>query len=117
MSTPNREKIARNLEKIKKLLAADKRKWGAWDDSRGLRYLSPGLYIQMEDWTGGLKYLKWFEKNFPNDMGLPVFLFEWTIILFKNGKIKEAESKALSDFIFRYLFAGCFFRESGFGDR
>ncbi len=27
MSTPNREKIARNLEKIKKLLAADKRKW------------------------------------------------------------------------------------------
>ncbi len=48
----------------------------------------------MEDWTGGLKYLKWFEKNFPNDMGLPVFLFEWTIILFKNGKIQEAESKA-----------------------
>lgn len=60
-----RTKIQHDLEKIKKLLAADKRKWGIWDDSRGLRYLSPGLYIQMMDWEGGLKYLKWFEKNFP----------------------------------------------------
>ena len=55
MPTPKREKISRDLEKIKKLLAADKRKWGVYDDSRGLRYLLPGLYIQIENWAGGLK--------------------------------------------------------------
>lgn len=98
MPNPKRAKIEKDLEQIKKLLAADKRKWGAWDDSRGLRYLSPGLYIQLEDWAGGLKYLKWFEKNFPDDIGMPDFLFEWTIILFKNNKIKEADSKACQTF-------------------
>ncbi len=98
MPVPKREKIERKIEKIKKLLAADKRKWGAWDDSRGLRYLPPGLYIQIEDWAGGLKYLKWFEKNFPDDMGMPEFLFEWTIILFNSNKIKEAESKTMQTF-------------------
>jgi hypothetical protein len=109
MANLNRAKIERDLEKIKKLLAADKRKWGAYDDSRGLRYLSPGLYIQIEDWAGGLKYLKWFERNFPNDTGLPEFLFEWTIILFKSNKIKEAERKAVQTFFSNTYLLDLFF--------
>ncbi len=106
-----RTKIQHDLEKIKKLLAADKRKWGIWDDSRGLRYLSPGLYIQMMDWEGGLKYLKWFEKNFPDDIGMPEFLFEWTIILFKSSKIKEMERKAYQTF-----FSNTYLLDSFFGN-
>ena len=40
-------------------------------------------------------YLRWFAKNFPDDAGFPDFLFEWAIILFKNGKIKDAERKSV----------------------
>jgi hypothetical protein len=81
------------------MLAAEKRKFGAYDDSRGLRYLPPGYYLEIGDYTGGLTYLKWFDKSFPDDSGFPFFLFEWTILLYKNGKTKEAEKKALETFI------------------
>ena len=86
------------LEKIKKTLAADKRKYGVYDDSRGLRYLPPSLYIRLEDYSGGLKYLKWFGRNFPDDIGMPDFLFEWSILLFKANKFKEAEGKLYQTF-------------------
>ncbi len=96
-----RAKIAR----IRKTLAAEKGKFGGYDDSRGLRYLPPELYIKLRDYKGGLTYLRWFQKNFPDDMGFPDFLFEWTLILFKNNKEKEAQRKALETwFSNTYLF-------------
>jgi len=88
----------KKIADVKRTLAAEKRKFGAYDDSRGLRYVPTRYYIELADYAGGLAYTKWFEKNFPDDMGFPIFLFEWTIILFKNGKIKEAEKKALQTF-------------------
>jgi len=78
--------------------AAEKRKYGYYDDSRGMRYLPPGLYIKIGDFSGGLTYLRWFLKNFPDDIGFPDFLFEWTIILFKTGKLQDAEKKAFETF-------------------
>ena len=75
------------------------------DDSRGLRYLPPELYVKLGDYDGGLSYCKWFNKNFPDDIGFPNFLFEWTIILFKTGKLKDAEKKAFQTYCANtYLF-------------
>ena len=102
--------IEGNLLKIKKILEADKRRHGVYDDSRGIRYLSPALYIQIEDYAGGLKYLNWFEKNFPDDIGMPDFLFEWTILLFKNNKFKEAECK-----LYQTFFSNTYLLEDYFG--
>jgi hypothetical protein len=95
-----RQKLALEieLERIKKTLAAEKRKYGAYDDSRGLRYLPPSLYIRIEDYSGGLKYLNWFGRNFPDDIGMPDFLFEWSILFFKANKLKEAEGKLYQTF-------------------
>ncbi len=98
VNTGERAAIEKKIARIKSALAADKRKWGAWDDSRGLRYLPPGLFIKIEDWEGGLKYLKWFAKNFPDDIGMPGFLFEWAVILFKCKKISEAKHKIFQTF-------------------
>ena len=42
--------------------------------------------------------MNWFNKNFPEDVGFPDFLFEWTIILFKTGRLKEAERRAFQTF-------------------
>jgi hypothetical protein len=99
MTSKQADGIRNNIIRIKSLLAADKRRWGGYyDDSLGLRYLPPKLYIQIADYTGGLNYTKWFSKNFPDDVCTPDFLFEWTIILFKSGKIKDAEKKAFESF-------------------
>jgi hypothetical protein len=79
------------IEKIKKALAADKKKWGGQhDDSRGLRYLPPAEYLKLQDYRGALRYFYWFDKTFPDDIGFPFFLFEWTITLFYNSKTNEA---------------------------
>ena len=88
------EKIKLRIRKYKNALAADKRKWGGYyHDGSGIRYVIPAEYIKINDFEGGLKYLKWFDKNFPDDIGHPFFLFESTFILFKNNKLKEAEKK------------------------
>ena len=95
--TPKQEERIRNkIARIRKELAADKKRCGGfYDDSRGLRYLPPELFVKLRDYKGGLRYLRWFHRTFPDDIGYPIFLFEWTLILFKTGNFKEAENKAL----------------------
>lgn len=77
------ERLRDKISRIKRTLAAEKRKFGWYDDSRGLRYLPTKYFVEIQDYKGGLGYLRWFSKNFPDDGGFPDFLFEWTIILFK----------------------------------
>lgn len=83
---------------VKRALAAEKRRFGDYDDSQGWRYLPPKLYVQLGDYAGGLRYLRWFDKNFADDIGYPDFLFESIILLFQNGRLKEAELKAVQTF-------------------
>ena len=37
---------------------------------------------------------RWFDKKFDDEIGYPDFLFEWTVLLFKNGQLRETERKA-----------------------
>jgi hypothetical protein len=99
MTPKQQERIKNKIKKVKAALAADKKRWGGqYHDGQGLRYFPPKLYIELNDFTGGLRYFNWFNKNFPGDSGYPDFLFEWTIILFKTGRLKEAEKKAFETF-------------------
>jgi len=100
------EKVIAKIEKYKKALAADKKHWGGqYHDGQGIRYIIPAQFIKIKDYKGGLKYLNWFEKNFPDDSGYPIFLFEWTLILFKCDKLIDAEKKAHRTFFSNtYLF-------------
>jgi hypothetical protein len=114
MTPKQQERIKNKIKKIKAALAADKKHWGGqYHDGSGLRYIPPQLYVELNDYTGGLRYFNWFNKNFPDDSGYPDFLFEWTIILFKTGKLKEAEKKAFETFCSNtYLFDIFFGRQA-----
>ena len=99
--TPKQEdRIRIKIAKIKKALAADKRFWG-WEyhDGRGYRYLQPALHLQLKDYKGAQRYFNWFSKTFEEDASFPIFLLEWTMTLFKNNKLQEAEKKALETFL------------------
>ena len=99
------ERLKSRIADIKKAFASEKLCYGMYPDKQGLRYQPTKYYIQLGDYTGGLTYLNWFSKNFPNDRGLPFFLFEWIIILFKKGNIKKAEKKVFGTFCSNtYLF-------------
>ena len=105
MTPKQKERLNAKILNIKRTLAAERRKYGGYDDSRGLRYLPTRYFIQLQDYKGGLTYLRWFTKNFPDDAGFPDFLFEWTIIQFKNGQTKEAAKKSFETFCANtYLF-------------
>ncbi|MFC2113582.1 hypothetical protein ACFLTA_09970 [Bacteroidota bacterium] len=92
------ERIQAKIKQIRSALVAEKREFGAHNDSRGLRYLPPEYYIKIQDYKGGLNYTRWFQKHFPDDIGFPEFLFEWTIILYKLGKLEEAERMVIKTF-------------------
>lgn len=99
MTPKQQERIKNKIKKVKVALSADKKRWGGqYHDGQGLRYYPPQLYIELNDFTGGLRYFNWFNKNFSDDSGYPDFLFEWTIILFKTGRPKDAEKKAFETF-------------------
>jgi hypothetical protein len=94
MTPKQNEKLRQKIAEVKLILADEKRKFGCYDDSRGLRYLPTGYFLRLGDYAGGAAYLKWFDKNFPDDGGFPEFLFESAILLFKTGRLKEAANKA-----------------------
>ncbi len=106
MTDSQLESIKAKIERYKNALAADKKFWsGQYHDGQGIRYLIPELFIKIKDYKGGLRYLHWFDKNFPDDIGYPIFLFEWTFILFKCDKLLDAENKAHQTFFSNtYLF-------------
>lgn len=97
--TPKQEdRIRTKIKRIRKALFDERRKFGGYMDSRGLRYAPPELFLKINDYRGAMVYFRWFHKNFPDDIGFPIFLFEWAITLFKYGKIKEAKKKILQTF-------------------
>lgn len=98
MTPKQAERLKKKIADIKRALAAEKRTFGGYDDSRGLRYLPTRYYLQLGDYRGGLNYTRWFAKAFPDDAGFPDFLFEWTVLLFKAGKLGEAQGKAWQTF-------------------
>ena len=99
MTPKQAERLQTKIKQIKSALAADKKRSGGYyDDSAGRRYQPPQYYIKLGDYSGGATYFRWFYKNFPDDAGFPDFLFEWTLNLFKTGKIKDAEKMAFKTF-------------------
>ncbi|RZJ89728.1 MAG: hypothetical protein EOO60_09705, partial [Hymenobacter sp.] len=98
MTPKQAARLRQQITAIRRTLAAEKKKFGGYDDSRGLRYLPTRYYVQLADFAGGLTYTRWFAKNFPDDAGFPDFLFEWTFILFERGKLPQAEQQAFATF-------------------
>ena len=98
MTPKQAERLRQKITAIRRALVDEKKKFGAYDDSRGLRYLPSRYYVQLGDFKGGLTYLRWFQKNFPDDAGFPDFLFEWTLILFQSHKLRDAARKAMETY-------------------
>ena len=98
MTPKQSQRLIKKIADIKRALAAEKRTFGGYDDSRGLRYLPTRYYLQLADYKGGLAYTRWFAKTFPDDIGFPDFLFEWAVLLFKSGKLEQAKAKIWQTF-------------------
>ncbi|MGD9487332.1 MAG: hypothetical protein AB7W47_04885 [Calditrichaceae bacterium] len=83
------------ISRYEKALRYEKRTYGDFIDGAGLRYTIGPLYLLMDDVDSALKSFRWFEKNFPDDVGDPLQYLCWSLTLFKKGKLKEAENKLI----------------------
>ncbi|MBE3085652.1 MAG: hypothetical protein IMZ64_05480 [Bacteroidetes bacterium] len=88
------ERIKKTIKFYRARLAAEKRMHGDYDDSAGLRYIIPELYLKIRDYKGALVYFRWFSKAFSDDIGFPVFNLFWSAAFFENNKIPQAINKA-----------------------
>jgi hypothetical protein len=96
------EQITRFQTKIinlRKVLAAERARFGGYDDSAGRRYTILNLYVSIGDYKGAANYLRWFFKNFPDDAGFPFFWVEVCITYFYNNKLDQARSMAFKAFV------------------
>ena len=89
------ERVQNKIKRIRNEIYEEKRLYGGYHDGRGLRYIPFELHLKIQDYKGGLTYLRWFTKTFPEDIGMPVIMLMASLIYFKNHKIKDAEKKAL----------------------
>jgi hypothetical protein len=84
------EKIKNTIKVYKSRLAGEKKRFGGYFDSGGVRYKIPELYIQLADYKGALTYFRWFEKEFHDDSRYPFFDLLWSFTYFKNKREKDA---------------------------
>lgn len=89
------ETIKRRIEEYENYLKAEKRRYGCYDDSAGIRYLIGPYYMIAGDIEGALKHYKWFTRVFPDDIGEPGQYLSWTLALYKSGDMKKAYIKFL----------------------
>lgn len=85
--------------KLRKVLAAERARFGGYDDSAGRRYTILNLYVSIADYKGATAYLRWFFKNFPDDSGSPFFWVEACMTYFYNNKLEQARSMAFKAFV------------------
>ncbi|HZH71176.1 MAG: hypothetical protein WAP53_03390 [Dysgonamonadaceae bacterium] len=85
------EKIRLSIKKHRAALTAEKRLYGGFHDGAGRRYYIADLYMRIADYKGAITYKKWFDKNFPDDIGGPLLSLNWAIAYFELGKIAETK--------------------------
>ncbi len=92
-------RIQARIINLRKILAAERARFGGYDDSAGRRYTILNLYFSIGDYKGAANYLRWFFKNFPDDAGFPFFWVEACMTYFYNKKLDQARSMAFNGFV------------------
>jgi hypothetical protein len=99
MKTAQITRIQTKISKLRKVLAAERARFGGFEDSAGRRYRILELYVRIADYKGAAVYLRWVFKNFPDDSGSPFFWVEACMTYFYNNKLEQARSMAFKAFV------------------
>lgn len=81
--------LSSQITRIRSHLSAFKREYGFIDDGGGDRYYLFNLYFLLGDNRRSSEYIRWFQKQFPDDSGEPSALLCWALIMHRMGKKGE----------------------------
>ena len=62
-NSEDKELIYKKIKRFRGQLARHKYKFQSSDEYRYIRYKLPPLYLKLQDYTGGVNYIRWFDKN------------------------------------------------------
>ena len=81
-----RDRANRNWRALRK----EQQQFGAISDGGGKRYLAGIYYVLAGETEKSSNYFPWFESEFPDDVGEPVFLLCWAIAAHESGTVEDA---------------------------
>ncbi|HPT73108.1 MAG TPA: hypothetical protein PLE74_12610, partial [Candidatus Cloacimonadota bacterium] len=112
MTPIEKQNLLDEIERIKASIETEVQLLDGYNDELREVYLPIQYYLKLDDYKTGLKYLRWYQKIVHGDVGAPDFIFECSLILFMNDKLKEAKRKAVEAFFNNtYIFDKFFGRE------
>ncbi|WP_288014789.1 hypothetical protein [Sphaerochaeta sp.] len=87
MSIPKTPRgLSNTITRIRTSLSTFKREYGWIDDGAGDRYYLAYLYFLLDDNRRSSEYMRWFNREFPDDIGEPVQLLCMALMLHRMGK-------------------------------
>ena len=93
MPQTEQQKIRSRLRTYERTLRKEKEKYGWYDDGAGKRYQIGPHYMLLGDDDGALAAFQWFEKEFPDDVGVPDHFLCWSLALYRAGNEIGAAKK------------------------
>lgn len=87
MNLPKTPKgLLNKITRTRKQMSDFKRVHNFIDDGGGARYYLFYLYLLLGDNRKSSAYIRWYEKQFPDDSGEPLSLLCWALLLHRMGK-------------------------------
>jgi hypothetical protein len=93
MPQSDKQKIRSRLRSYERKLQQEKKKYGYYHDGAGKRYQIGPHYLLLGDNDGALAAFEWFEKEFPDDIGVPDHFLCWSLALQRAGNEIGAAKK------------------------
>lgn len=95
MPQTENQKIRSRLRSYERKLQKEKKEHGFYRDGAGKRYQIGPHYMLLGDNDGALAAFEWFEKEFPDDIGVPDHYLCWSLALHRAGNEIGAARKLL----------------------
>ena len=89
----NEKALEKCISSYRNALLKEKKQFGYINDGAGKRYLLFSLYLVLTNLEQAQHYLSWYENEFSDDVGEPIQLLCWALILKRLGKNAEARKK------------------------
>ena len=90
-SIPKTERGLRSrITRYRAELTREKRTYGGIDDGRGIRYVIFWLLFLLDDPKESKKYIRWYAKEFDDDVAEPIHKLCLALIFHRMGNLAEA---------------------------
>ncbi len=93
MTPEDKKRYRDRANRGRRALLTEKEQHGYISDGAGKRYNVPIYYVLAGANDKALDFYSWYESEFPDDVGEPIFNLYWALAEFRADHIKEAEYK------------------------